>query len=174
MKRILIAALLTSFFYQTTIAQLSACDNQFCTGSGRTTVRLTPYSFAMTNNKWNRGFSDSTPVKMSDSLSSQYFQKGKRLETTGIVLLGVGLGIGIPGLIGTLNYYDVLNGNGSGYGLLFVAGLAATITSIPVFITGAHYKRKAKLVMHSENISYSYHVPVNANMYSAGVAISLR
>jgi len=173
MKRILIAALMTSFFYQATIAQLSACDNQFYPESGKTIVRLTPYSYAAMSNKWHR-FSDSIPVKMSDSLSRKYFEKGERLQTTGLILLGVGLGIGIPGLIGTSNHYDVLTGQGSGYAFLFVAGLAATITSIPILITGAHYKRKANLVLHSDNISYTYHIPINANMYSAGIAISLR
>ena len=117
----------------------------------------------------------STNRKHNDELSMQYLEKGKKLETTGFVLLGVGLAATIVGSIGALNNYDIFfSAEAEGYIVLWALGVGAISTGIPILASGFHYKRKAKLILRNENVFRSYHVPVKENIVSIGIAFNLR
>jgi hypothetical protein len=109
-----------------------------------------------------------------NELSTKFNEKGKMLETTGFVLIGAGMAATIGGFYGAMNNYDLFTGAGSGYVILWAVGVAAFSTGIPVLINGFHYKRKAHLVLRNDNISRSFHVPVKANVFSVGIAFSIK
>jgi hypothetical protein len=119
---------------------------------------------------------DSFPANKirENELSMKFNEKGKMLETTGFVLIGVGMAATIGGFYGALNNYDLFSGEGSGYVILWAAGVVAFSTGIPVLIHGFHCKRKARLVLHKDNLSRSYHVPIKANVFSIGIAFSIK
>ncbi len=112
------------------------------------------------------------PEKVKDH--DYYYNKSKTLIPTGYVLLGLGLGGTIGGAVGATDHYDIFSGEGSGYLILFVAGIGCLASSIPVLITGYHYKHRAKILLHQEHASSYYHIPVNANVYAVGIGISIR
>jgi hypothetical protein len=77
-----------------------------------------------------------------------YLKKSSRMNTAGLVLLGLGSALTIGGVI---VYNDAMNSenwgdglvNGAGGYLAIVAGSAMVITSIPVLIVAGHNKKKA-------------------------------
>ena len=132
--------------------------------------RLTPSS-----GKWNsHSFKDSIPTLINAQLSEEYFNKGRTLQTVGFALLGAGIIAGTIGFVKAEQNYDYFTNDGSEYVILWLLGTAATITSIPLIAVGSHYKRKAKLLLKSESVSHTYHVPIRANVYSVGIAFNLK
>ena len=76
-----------------------------------------------------------------------YLQKSSTLNSTGWVLLGIGV---VSGVTGTIIYANTHNSvgwnqlnNEIGGGFLIVAGSALVVTSIPIFIRAGYYKNKA-------------------------------
>lgn len=102
-----------------------------------------------------------------------YLQKSKVLIPTGAVLLGAGIAAIIGGAVGTYQHYDLFSGEGSGYLVLWVLGVSATATGIPLLIKGLVYHSKANLILINENVYHSSHLPIRSNIVSAGIAISL-
>lgn len=186
MKRILIAASLTALFYQAGFSQINSSDIQSRVRPGIASPHeninqiysnhLMAYSFIAQTRIHNHGIGDSTPAKMNDSLlAEQYLKKGRSYEITGIVLLGVGLGACIGGIAGyNHTTHNLENDSWVGYGILFVAGVALTITGTALLVGGLRRKKKARLLMQSENVSSYYHIPVKGQMYSVGFAFNLR
>jgi len=181
MKQVLLSLVIASLYFQASFAQQNALQSKSlyevkATGMSPDNFILTENASLILTNRLNDYFSkDSVPAKMNNSqLSEQYFAKGRNFETIGFVLLGVGTAAGIGGYVGTLNHYDIFDGTGSGYVVLWLAGVGSAITGTVLLARGFHYKRKAKLVMHNENISYSYHVPIKSNVFSVGIAFNLK
>jgi hypothetical protein len=102
-----------------------------------------------------------------------YLQKSKVLIPTGATILGAGIVAIIVGAVGTQKHYDLFTGEGSGYLVLWVFGISATATGIPLLIKGLVYHSKANLILINENVYRSSHLPVRSNIVSAGIAISL-
>jgi hypothetical protein len=115
---------------------------------------------------------------MPDKNSKEFFQaKHNKLNTTGWVLLGTGVGLGVAGII---TYDHVNHGNdweeaGNVFGgiILMVTGSALTIASVPVFIRAGYYNRKAMSM--SANLKFEpYQSGVAVKQYPAiGLRISL-
>jgi len=115
------------------------------------------------------------PRKLSrQELQIQYLEKSKQLRTTGFVVMGLGVAAWVGGAIGTYNNYDLFTGEGSGYVVLFSAGVAATITGIVLLGRSHYYHHKAHLILNNEDISRTYHVPIKSNITSVGIAFSIR
>lgn len=112
------------------------------------------------------------PEKVKDH--DYYYNKSKALIPTGYVLFGIGVGATIGGAVGATDHYNIFSGEGGGYLVLFVAGVGCLASSIPVLITGYHYKHRAKILMHQDHAANYYHIPVNANVYSVGIGLSIR
>jgi hypothetical protein len=119
---------------------------------------------------------DSIPTsKMSNNeLSMQYLHKGKGLVLAGFILTGVGVAATIVGSNGTRNHYNLFTGEGGGYLLLWGFGIGTIAAGIPITISGFLFKRKARLVLRNDNVFRDYHVPINANLLSVGIAVALK
>ncbi len=101
-----------------------------------------------------------------------YLSKSKTLIPTGAVLMAVGAGAIIGGAVGTYQSYDLFTGEGTGYVILWVVGVASFATGIPLLVKGLVFHHKAKMILRAENLNHSFHVPGNANMITSGIAIS--
>ncbi|MBS1948612.1 MAG: hypothetical protein JST47_12675 [Bacteroidetes bacterium] len=102
-----------------------------------------------------------------------YLQKSKTLIPVGAVLLGAGIGATIGGVVGTFQHYDLFSGEGSGYLVLWITGIACVSTGIPILIKGFVYHSRANLILRDESLYRSYHLPIKVNVLSVGVAIPL-
>ena len=88
------------------------------------------------------------------------------METTGFILLGLGVPFTIAGYIKLKKNYDPFDGVGYDRVGLLLLGVAFSAGSIPLIFTGIHYKRKAKLILNTENISRTYHIVGKKNLFS--------
>jgi hypothetical protein len=115
---------------------------------------------------------------MPDKNSKEFLEgKHNKLNTTGWILLGTGVALGVTGII----IYDHANKAGDwgasdnlfGGVFLMIAGSALTIASVPVFIKAGYYKRKAMNM--SANLRFEpYQSGVAIKQYPAiGLKISL-
>ena len=114
---------------------------------------------------------ETTLEKPQQEMYDYHIQKHKKLKKTGFILLGAGGGAMLTGiLIGAAS--DSWSGVGSG-ALVFTAGLASTIASIPVFIIGNSNKRQANLILETGKIGIGG-LPLQHSSYaSAGLKISI-
>ena len=181
MKQILLAIVITSLYHQAAFTQQTALQNKSLFEmearlmSQDHFIHVEDASRVFTNNSNDHARFDSVPGKISNTqLSEKYFEKGKNLQTIGFVLLGVGIAAGIGGFVGTVNNYDILDGTGSGYVFLWLAGVGSAVSGTVLVARGSHYKRKAKLLLQNDNISKSYRVPIKSNIVSIGVAFNLK
>jgi hypothetical protein len=181
MKQILLAIVITSLYHQAAFAQQTALQNKSLFEmearlmSRHNFIHPEDASRVFTNSPKEYTGIDSVPEKINDiKLSEKYFEKGKNLQTIGFVLLGVGIGAGIGGFVGAVNNYDILDGTGSGYVFLWLAGVGSAVSGTVLIARGSHFKRKAKLLLHNDNISKSYRVPIKSNVISVGVAFNLK
>ena len=112
-------------------------------------------------------------------LAEQLLLKSKRQRTTGLVLLAGGL---VFDAIAIANYpkdYDFIFGttpeketNATLSSILFVAGAAAWISSIPVLISGRVNQRKARLLLRTEQVTISPQFKTNQWQYKTGITIN--
>lgn len=108
--------------------------------------------------------------KPQQEMYDYHIQKHKKLKKTGLILLGAGGGAMLTGiLIGTAS--DSWSGVGSG-ALVFTAGLASTIASIPVFIIGNSNKRQANLILETGKIGIGGLPFQHSGYASVGLKIS--
>ena len=96
-----------------------------------------------------KSLNDRVPLKYS---ANYYTMKSYKLRTSGWVLLSVGTVMGVTGLIVyehnlhteyDLNQFGDAIANSVGAEFLVVAGSSMVVVSIPLFITSAHYRKKA-------------------------------
>ena len=112
-----------------------------------------------------------TYKKLTDKeLGINYLNKSNRQNTVGFILLGLGLGAITGGIAETNNNLFTQNTSGP---IIFLLGVGATVTSIPLFITGAKNKGRAEVLLHYENIFQSSHLPIEVNMGSVGIAFKI-
>jgi hypothetical protein len=108
--------------------------------------------------------------KPQQEMYDYHIQKHKKFKKTGFILLGAGGGAMLTGIL-IASASDSWNGVGSG-ALVFTAGLASTIASIPVFIIGNSDKRQANLILETGKIGFGG-LPLQHSGYaSAGLKIS--
>ena len=101
-----------------------------------------------------------------------YEQQSKTLIPVGYVLIGAGAVATIVGTITFTNSYDIIDACGGCF-VTAAIGIAAISVGIPLLVKGYVFKRKANMTLKSENLNHASHVPVKANLISAGIAISL-
>ena len=118
-------------------------------------------------------------------------QKSKKQKTAAWVLLGGGAGLAIAGMsiiskdasndlsadlttIFTLGFVAPEKQKHSAAGpILAIAGSAAMLGSIPLFISAGKNKRKASLMLINENVFFSPRLNVKQNLIAAGIRIPL-
>lgn len=74
-----------------------------------------------------------------------YLEKSSNQKKAGWILLGAGTAAAVVGVIGfneTFNIFSSSSGSDI-YGIIFLAGVAADLASIPFFISAGKYKRLA-------------------------------
>ena len=114
-----------------------------------------------------------------NDLAEQLLLKSKHQRTTGLILLVGGLvfeGLAIA------NYpkdYDFIFGStpakeskATVSAILFIAGTAMWITSIPILVSGHVNKRKANLLLNAENVKLTPRVNTNSWQLKTGVTIN--
>lgn len=72
-----------------------------------------------------------------------YLLKSKHQKTTGLVLLGIGVGVMTAGLIASDNGDETSFDDISSGAIIFGVGLVPALCSIPFFIASSRNKRKA-------------------------------
>jgi hypothetical protein len=112
-------------------------------------------------------------------LAEQLLLKSKRQRTTGLVLLAGGL---VFDAIAIANYpkdYDFIFGStpekeskATVSAILFIAGTAMWISSIPVLISGHINKRKANLLLKAENVKLAPQFNTNSWQLKTGLTIN--
>lgn len=124
---------------------------------------------------------DSFAIKHVNQISSaSYLQKGKHQTKAAVILAGSGFVLGTVALATFPKNYDILGGNStktenaaSFCTALFFTGAALLITSIPYFIAGGINKRKANVIMKSENLSVSPHITLPIRQLKTGILITI-
>ena len=100
-------------------------------------------------NPATKSLNDRVPQKYS---ANYYTNKSNKSRTAGWVLLSVGTVLGVTGIIVyehnlntqyNLNQFDDAIANSFGEEFLIVVGSTMVLTSIPIFIASAHYRKKA-------------------------------
>jgi hypothetical protein len=103
-----------------------------------------------------------------------YLQKSKKQKTTAWILLGGGTLMAVVGGISFSNNFDVFSSNSGtdASGFIFLGGVLADIASIPFFISAAHNKRTAAMIVlnHQNN----YMIVQNRAILKTQPAISLQ
>jgi hypothetical protein len=181
MKQILLAIVITCLYRQTSFAQQTALQNK---SHFEMEARLMNQNNFIQDQDASRVFTgsakdytglDSIPGNMHNrQLAEQYLTKSRNRIPLGFVLLGAGIGAAIGGWVGMLDHYDILDGSGSGYVVLWLAGIGSAVSGTILVATGFHYKRKAQLLLQNDNISKSFRVPIKSNVISIGVAFNLK
>lgn len=123
---------------------------------------------------------DTIKVKLTNrELSERLMLKSKKQRTTGLVLLASGLALEAIAIATYPKDYDFLfgstpekEGNAIFSSILFVAGAAAWITSIPVLISGRVNQRKARLLLNAEQVKITPHWKTNQWQYKTGITIN--
>jgi len=113
------------------------------------------------------------PEKTPQQLYDFYSLKQKRTNTaawicigSGVVMIGAGMAINLSG--GILDN-DTTNNN-EGLWLSYV-GAATTLISIPLFISAGSHKRKAKLSLKGDSVSFGSIVIEKSNYVSIAFTI---
>jgi cytochrome b subunit of formate dehydrogenase len=105
--------------------------------------------------------------------SKEYYEiKSRKLKTNAWILLGAGTVLGVTGVIlynnqkdYDLNHLDEAIVNEAGYEVMMIGGAAMVVTSIPLFITSAKYKKKAL------NMSATLKLESSKELYAAGITL---
>jgi hypothetical protein len=103
-----------------------------------------------------------------EKLSQQFKSEGRRLKTTGLVLLAVGAGLYAFGSSQFKNDWG-----SSGSMVLGLAGLAMVPASIPCFIIGGNRTRKARLLMQNEEAPLFLRKDNGKNIRGLSLAVNL-
>ena len=119
------------------------------------------FSFLISIASHSQDLSASTQPKKNYAGKTDYLKKSKKQKTTGLVLLGSGavcFGAGVY----ALEHAREKNGSGA---IIMLGGMGMAAASLPLFISSAVTKRKAKISMKREafmitplqqsNISYN-------------------
>ena len=120
---------------------------------------------------------DSLPPNMSKgrAISSMYLRKSETLIPLGYILVGTGVAGFAIGLNGFLNNLDLLHNNHKedGYAVLTLLGVGAFAAGVPLLARGYVLKRRAVLLLRTENKASLWHIPVSSKGVSLGIAIVL-
>jgi uncharacterized membrane protein len=109
--------------------------------------------------------------------SSFLFQKSKKQKTAAWLLLGGGAGLITTGVImigGDKDPFGVVFGASSKAttgAILTVAGGAAMLGSIPLFIASGKNKSKASLMLKNENVFFNPQINIKKHLVSVGLKI---
>lgn len=104
-------------------------------------------------------------------------QKSKKQKTTAWIMLGGGAGLAIAGYIIMQNEAEkdplgsLLGQNATGV-VVFIAGDAAMLGSIPFFIASGNNKRKAYLMLKNENVFFNPQLNLN-HIVALGIKLNL-
>jgi hypothetical protein len=123
---------------------------------------------------------DTIPVKLTNKeMSERLMLKSRKQRTTGLVLLASGLAMEAIAIATYPKDYDFIFGttpekekNATLSSILFVAGAAAWISSIPVLISGRVNQRKARLLLRTEQVTISPQFKTSQWQYKTGIAIN--
>ena len=102
-------------------------------------------------------------------LGTYYLKQSKQQKTIGWVLSGVGVTLTTVGVIQVTN--NLFTESHSGEAAM-LAGVISIIATIPLYLSAAKNRRKAKTLLHNQNIPLT-HVS-GTRLISVGVAIPLR
>jgi hypothetical protein len=108
------------------------------------------------------------------ALALEYQEKAKSFRSIGIPLTVAGTIAWIVGVQGSLKYYDLFTGEGSGYIVCLGLGIGATITGTILMIRSGYYQSKARFLLDTENISRVSKLPIKGNLVSLGFVIPLK
>jgi hypothetical protein len=105
--------------------------------------------------------------------SKEYYEvKSRKLKTTAWILLGAGTVLGVTGVLVynnrkdyDLSHLDDAIVSEAGADILMIGGAAMVVTSIPLFITSAKYKRKAL------SMSATLKLESSRELYTAGISL---
>ena len=113
---------------------------------------------------------DTSRSTSPQALHDMYWQKRKTNYTVGVIILGSGIGMTIGKIANNLS-----GGNFDGSkGLwLFYLGGAATLISIPFFISARSNERKAKLALKGESVTIGNKILVKSNYSALALTIQL-
>lgn len=92
---------------------------------------------------------DTTNVNRPTVGANSFFQKSKKQRTIAWILLGGGVAIATVSH-NLAQKATIFSDEFAIYGVMFVVGGVATVTSIPFFIASGKNKRKANLVLKGE------------------------
>ena len=111
-------------------------------------------------------------TEISDrELGLQYLKKANKQRTSAWLMLGAGIAMEVIGMSVAAN--DLYAENQVPGTLLFVGGIL-TITSVPVFISGAKNRGRAEILLRHENIKvYNNYGPGKEGLVSLGLSIPL-
>jgi hypothetical protein len=124
---------------------------------------------------------DSFRTKQIDvDLHQHYMQKSKNQLRTGLILLGSGVVLNGIAIATFPDSYDPFFGTNSSKTEsqanvavgLFIVGSAALISSIPVLISSAVNKHKARLLVNSERVELSPQIKTSEWQLKTGIAIN--
>ena len=116
--------------------------------------------------------------RMADLL----LKKSKKQKITAWILLGAGAGASLAGYIiakNSINYsnpedlFGLFSHREQTGVILFLAGVAPIVASVPFFIASVRNKKKANLVFKNESQSFLRQFHNKANVFSVGVNLIL-
>jgi hypothetical protein len=106
-------------------------------------------------------------------------KKSARQKTAAWILLGTGAGLTIAGgIVGTNavknqdNPFDIFPRGSLAGGAMIAGGLAAMVTSVPLFLASARNKKKAHFILQNDSQSLLHRLH-HGNIYSVGVSLRL-
>jgi hypothetical protein len=117
----------------------------------------------------------------SAQIKADYLTKSKHQKTAAWIMLGGGFGLGIAGAVVGLNgTVDLLSGQfdkagnniGAG-GILIIAGGAAMLGSIPLFIAAGKNKRKGMSLSFSNQPTPALVKNITGNRYVPSISLKL-
>lgn len=125
------------------------------------------FSFQIVQSQVTEPLTENSQQNMFDF----YSHKAKKQKTTGFILLGVGLAVGISGLaIFSNNFWENDGGTDAG-AIMFLAGSISVIASVPVLIISGSNNRKAKTYLEAGTVKVGNITFENSKYVTVGLKI---